>query len=44
MRFPPPFGADRDCEIEVRQIFELDELGPAQSIERFRDLPISTRN
>jgi hypothetical protein len=42
-RFPAPFGEDRDGEIEVRQIYELDELGPAQSIERFCDMPSSTR-
>ncbi len=42
-RFPAPFGEDQDGEIEVRPLFELDELGPARSIERFRTMPISTR-
>jgi hypothetical protein len=42
-RFPAPFGADADGEIEVRPLYELDELGPARSIDRFRDLSISTR-
>ena len=42
-RFPAPFGADRDGEIEVRQVYELDELGPAESMGRFSKMPISTR-
>ena len=42
-RFPAPFGASRDGEIEVRQVYELDELGPAESIGRFRAMEISTR-
>src|SRR4051794_29512984 len=42
-RFPAPFGEEADGEIEVRQLYELDELGPAKSIDRFRDLSISTR-
>ena len=41
-RFPAPFGEDADGEIEVRQLYELDELGPARSIDRFRNIPIST--
>ena len=43
-RFPAPFGADKDGEIEVRQLYELDELGAAKSIDRFRDIEIATRN
>jgi hypothetical protein len=42
-RFPAPFGDSRDGEIEVRQVYELDELGPAESIGRFREMEISTR-
>jgi len=42
-RFPAPFGESKDAEIEVRRIYELDELGPAESIDRFRDIGISTR-
>src|SRR5256885_16996488 len=42
-RFPAPFGADKDGEIEVRQLYELDELGAAKSIDRFRDIEIATR-
>ena len=42
-RFPAPFGESRDGEIEVRQLYELDELGPAASIARFREMGIATR-
>ena len=42
-RFPAPFGEDQDGEIEVRPLYELDELGPARSLDRFRTMPISTR-
>ena len=42
-RFPAPFGEDADGEIEVRQLYELDELGAAKSIDRFRDKSISAR-
>ncbi|MBN3821169.1 YciI family protein [Paraburkholderia sp. Se-20369] len=37
-RFPAPFGAEMDCEIEVRQLFELDDLNPTEAVERFREL------
>jgi hypothetical protein len=36
-RFPPPFP-DRECEIEVRQLYELDDLVQGESVERFREL------
>jgi hypothetical protein len=42
-RFPAPFGEGQDGEIEVRPLYELDELGPTRSIDRFRKMPISTR-
>jgi hypothetical protein len=42
-RFPAPFGEGRDGEIEVRQVYELDELGTSESLDRFREMEISTR-
>jgi hypothetical protein len=39
MRFPAPFG-DQDAEIEVRQLYELEDFGPSDAIERFRNLNI----
>jgi hypothetical protein len=38
-RFPAPMGEGRDAEIEVRELFEMDDLAPSEpgeSIERFR--------
>jgi hypothetical protein len=37
-RFPNPQGEAADCEIEVRQLFELEDFGPSEAAERFRDL------
>ncbi len=39
-RFPAPFGEGGESEIEVRQLYELDDLGPSESIERFRELGV----
>ena len=36
-RFPAPFG-DAEGEIEVRQLYELEDFGPSQAVERFRDM------
>ncbi len=37
-RFPNPAGDGKDCEIEVRQLFELDDFEPGEAVERFREL------
>lgn len=37
-RFPNPAGAGKDCEIEVRQLYELEDFEPCEAIERFRDI------
>ena len=37
-RFPNPFGEGSDSEIEVRQMFELDDFPPSDAVERFREL------
>ncbi|RFU48494.1 YciI family protein [Paraburkholderia sp. DHOC27] len=37
-RFPAPFGEHADGEIEVRQLFELDDFKPGPALERFRQL------
>ncbi len=39
-RFPNPMGAGERCEIEVRQLYELEDFGPSTAIERFRDIGI----
>jgi hypothetical protein len=38
-RFPAPHG-DGEAEIEVRQMFELDDFTPSASIDRFRTMGI----
>lgn len=37
-RFPNPAGEGKEAEIEVRQLFELDDFGPSEAVDRFRDL------
>jgi hypothetical protein len=37
-RFPNPVGEGAEAEIEVRQLYELDDLGPSEAIERFREI------
>ncbi len=39
-RFPNPMGRGECCEIEVRQLYELEDFGPSTAIERFRDIGI----
>ena len=43
-RFPNPAGEGKDCEIEVRQLFELEDFGPSEAIERFRDLDAAMKS
>ena len=42
-RFPSPFGENADGEIEVRQLYELDDLGANDAIERFRKIEDTIR-
>jgi hypothetical protein len=37
-RFPNPVGEGQDAEIEVRQLFELEDFEPNPAIERFRQM------
>ncbi|MCL4846624.1 MAG: YciI family protein [Acidobacteria bacterium] len=39
-RFPNPH--DEDGHIEVRQLFELDDFGPSEQVDRFRRLDVLT--
>jgi hypothetical protein len=36
-RFPSPMG-DKEGEIEIRQLFDLDDFPPSEAVERFREL------
>ena len=42
-RFPNPAGRGIPCEIEVRQLFELEDFGTSESIDRFRKLDVISR-
>ena len=42
-RFPNPFPDARECEIEVRPIKGLDELGGSEGVERFRKLEVRSQ-
>jgi hypothetical protein len=35
-RFPAPFGEGKDGEIEIRQLFELEDFAPGDAVERLR--------
>ena len=37
-RFPAPFDDGQPCEIEVRQLYELEDFAPSEALERFRGL------
>ena len=39
-RFPNPHN--EDGETEVRPLFELEDFGPSEAIERFRELRVAT--
>ena len=39
-RFPNPAIDGGDCEIEVRQLFELEDFGESEAIERFREMGV----
>ena len=42
-RFPNPAHHGGEAEIEVRQLFEVDDFGRLDGIERFRKLEIGTK-
>ncbi|HVR65018.1 MAG TPA: YciI family protein [Verrucomicrobiae bacterium] len=42
-RFPNPRGEGLDAEIEVRQLFELEDFEPNAAVERFRELDSSMK-
>ncbi|MGD8869813.1 MAG: YciI family protein [Gemmatimonadales bacterium] len=42
-RFPNPVGEGKEAEIEVRQLFELDDFGPSEALDRFRELETRTK-
>ena len=41
-RFPAPFGDGAEGEIEVRQLYELEDFPPSEAADRFREMGISS--
>jgi hypothetical protein len=39
-RFPAPFDGPAACEIEVRQLYELEDFEPGEAVDRFRELDV----
>jgi len=42
-RFPNPADDGKEGEIEIRQLFELEDFGPSEAVERFREMGIAAR-
>jgi len=42
-RFPNPAGDGKGAEIEVRQLFELEDFGPSPSVDRFREMGVGPK-
>lgn len=42
-RFPNPAVDGKQGGIEVRQLFELEDFGPSEAIDRFREIGIAAR-
>ncbi len=42
-RFPNPAGDGKAAEIEVRQLFELEDFGPSEAVDRFREIGTGTK-
>ena len=42
-RFPNPTIDGSDCEIEVRQVFELEEFGDSAALDRFREIDLPSQ-
>ena len=43
-RFPNPAVDGREAQIEVRRMFELEDFGPSEAVERFRQLDLNTKH
>jgi hypothetical protein len=37
-RFPNPAGEGKEAEIEVRRLYELEEFGPSDTLDRLREI------
>ena len=39
-RFPNPAGKGKPAEIEVRQLYELEDFAPSQTVDRLREMGV----
>ena len=44
LKFPNPALDGGDCHIEVRRLYEMQDLGPSDAVERFQKLPTLHRS
>ena len=42
-RYPNPAGDGKEAEIEVRQLFELEDFAPGDAVEQFREMAIGAK-
>ncbi len=42
-RFPNPTIGGKNCEIEVRQLLELEDFGESESLDRFRAMGLAAQ-
>ena len=42
-RFPNPAGDGKEGEIEVRQLFELEDFDPSEAVDRFREMEMGRK-
>jgi hypothetical protein len=43
-RFPNPAVDGKEGEIKVRQLFELEDFGPSEAVERFREMGVGPKH
>ena len=43
LRFPNPTIDGSDTEVEVRQVFELEDFGPSQAVDRMKDMNVGKK-
>jgi hypothetical protein len=42
-RYPNPAGDGKEAEIEVRQLFELEDFAPGEAVEQFREIGVGAK-
>jgi hypothetical protein len=42
-RMPNPAVDGKEGEIEIRQLFELEDFGPSEAVDRFREMGIAAK-